>query len=46
MKILQIREDIKMYFGYIYKKGIDWSENEKFFMERLNHLIQTLSIQK
>lgn len=46
MKILQIREDIKMYFGYIYKKGINWSENEKFFMERLNNLIQTLSIKK
>lgn len=46
MKILQIREDIKMYFGYIYKKGIDWSENEKYFMDRLNNLIQTLNIQK
>ena len=46
MKILQIREDIKMYFGYIYKKGIDWSENEKYFMDQLNNLIQTLNIQK
>lgn len=46
MKILQIREDIKIYFGYIYKKGINWSENEKFFMEQLNNLIQTLSIKK
>lgn len=46
LKILQIREDIKIYFGYIYKKGINWSENEKFFMERLNNLIQTLSIKK
>lgn len=39
MKTLHLRENIKVYFGFIYKKGVYWNDNEKFFMEELKKLI-------
>lgn len=39
MKILHLRENIKVYFGFIYKKGENWNDNEKFFMEELKKSI-------
>ena len=39
MKILHLRENIKVYFGFIYKKGVEWNDNEKFFMKELKKII-------
>ena len=40
MKYLHLRENIKVYFGYIYQKGIEWTDNEIFFINELNRMIE------
>lgn len=40
MKYLHLRENIKVYFGYIYQKGIEWTDNEIFFINELNKMIE------
>ena len=38
-KIIYLRDDIKIYFGYVQKKDLPLSCNGVFFLEKLNDLL-------
>ena len=41
-KIIQLRDDIKIYFGFIRKKDVPLSNNGAFFLQELRGLIHNL----
>jgi len=45
-KIVNLRDDIKIYFGYVKKKDFVLSENAAFFVQELKKHIQFLKYQK
>lgn len=45
-KILRLREDLKVYFGLIYRADATLSENGHFFLNELRNLIDTSKKQK